>query len=366
MAGYRSPDGHIPAGSSRRILMTSGTVGLVWLISTAAAPSGGKIPAAETLSEPVYHVSADHTQGPSPAGRLPNATSPAGPLPAGPLPGGTDPPLLLAPADGSGPGRGLIEAEQLEAGPRVSEQLEADGAVETPPLQEDVLGWYEYPLRWVSQGWNNHAEFGLNGSDGNAKTLAIQTGIELKRKTDLYTFAIDSDYRQASNRNETTENNGRFNVDYDRMVGESSWSMFSKLGLEWDQFKSFDLRLNLNSGVGYHWLRDDQTTLVTRFGAGSSREFGAPNERWRPEAVFGIDLEHQLTARQILKAKVDYFPVWSDFSEFRLVSDLAWEILLDDAENLSLKLAVTDRYDSTPEGAVPNDVYYSMLLLYKF
>ena len=247
----------------------------------------------------------------------------------------------------------------------LGERIDA-GVIEEPPLEEDVTRWYDYPIRWLSKGWKNHAEFGINGTEGNARTLAIQTGLELKRKTDLDTFAIDFDYRQARNRTETTEDNGRFNVDYDRMVGESSWSMFSKFGMEWDEFKAFDLRVNLNGGLGYHWLRDEQTTLVTRFGAGASRPFGSPVDRWTEEAVFGIDLEHQLTERQKIKGKVDYFPAWSDFSRFRLVSDVSWEVLLDGSENLSLKVGVTDRYDSDPQGARPNDVYYSMLLLYKF
>lgn len=248
----------------------------------------------------------------------------------------------------------------------LAEQIQAGGVAETPPLEEDVVGWYQHAWRWLNEGWENHAEFGLDGSDGNSDTLSLQAGMELKRKTDVYTLALEADYRQVSNRGTTTEDNGRFNVDFDRHVGTSPWSMFGKLGLEWDAFKAFDLRLNLNSGVGYHWIRTDQTTFVTRFGAGASREFGAPVERWTPEAVFGIEAEHQLTQRQKLKAKVDYFPAWDDFSDFRLVSDAAWEILLDNSENLSLKLALTDRYDSTPQGAEPNDVYYSLLLLYKF
>ena len=264
-------------------------------------------------------------------------------------------------------GMGLADLELLPpvgAGP--SEAAAAEMAMETPPLEEDVRRWYEYPLRWFSQGWANHAEFGLNGSQGNARTLALQTGLELKRKTDISLFAIDLDYRRVTNRSETTESNGRFNTDYDRFLGESSWTMFGKLGMEWDEFKAFDLRLNLNSGVGYHWIRSDTTTFVTRFGAGSSRMFGAPIDRWTPEAVFGAQFERQLTARQKIKAKVDYFPAWADFSRFRVVSDLSWEMLLDGTDNLSLKLAVTDRYDSEPQGARPHDLYYSMLLLYKF
>ncbi len=236
---------------------------------------------------------------------------------------------------------------------------------EPAPLETEVTRWYQYPRAWI-KGWDSHAEFGLDGSDGNANTLAMQAGLELKRKTEQYTLGIDINYRQASSRNTTTEQNGRFNVNFDRLLSDTSWSAFAKHGMEWDKFKPFDLRLNLNGGFGYYWLRSDKSTFATRFGAGASREIGAPMDDWIPEAVFGMEAERQLTSRQKLKGKLDYFPAWEDFSDYRLVSDVSWEILLDGSENLSLKLAATDRYDSTPQGAKPNDVYYSLLLLYKF
>ncbi|MGB7325748.1 MAG: DUF481 domain-containing protein [Rubripirellula sp.] len=236
---------------------------------------------------------------------------------------------------------------------------------EVPPLQNEVVRWYQYPQRWM-KGWDSNAEFGIDGSGGNAETLALQTGLELKRKTDLHTFAIDFDYRQASSRDVTTEDNGRFNLDYDRVLGNPMWSAFGKFGLEWDEFKAFDLRINTNAGLAYNWIRTDDITFITRFGAGASKEIGSPDDSWTPEAVFGIEGERQITERQKLKAKVDYFPAWDDFTNYRLVADASWEILLDGSDNLSLKLAATDRYDSTPQGAKPNDIYYSLLLLYKF
>lgn len=254
-------------------------------------------------------------------------------------------------------------------GGKLSDQINAqlDAAIinEPAPLEQEVIRWYQYPRRWT-KGWDSHAEFGIDGSDGNADTLAIQTGLETKRKTDQYTFALDLDYRQASSRGVTTEDNGRLNLDYDRMLPKSPWSTFSKLGLEWDEFKAFDLRLNLNGGLGYHWIRSDTTTLVTRFGAGASREFGSPVEVWTPEGVFAIEAERQISERQKIKGRVDYFPSLEDFTDFRLVSDASWEILLDGSENFSLKLSASDRYDSTPQGALANDLYYSLLLLYKF
>lgn len=250
--------------------------------------------------------------------------------------------------------------------PVIGNAVRTNANAQTMPLQETTTRWYQYPWRWMTTGWDNHAEFGLDGSDGNADTLALQTGLEMKRKTDAYTLGIDIDYRFAESQGVRNENNGRFNLDYDRLFPNTPWSAFGKFGLEYDTFKVFDLRVNLNGGVGYHWIRDDNTTLVTRFGAGASQEIGAPDDSWVAEAVFGAEYERQVNKRNKIKAKVDYFPEWSDFDNFRLVTDLGWEILLDEADNLSLKLALTDRYDSTPQGAEANDVYYSMLLLFKF
>ena len=279
----------------------------------------------------------------------------------------TSPPATLQPENASGAARtdsSQVTTGTAEPSPQTDPTTIWDSS-EPAPLQTEVARWYQYPRAWI-KGWDSHAEFGLDGSGGNADTLAMQAGLELKRKTDRYTFGMDINYRQASSRKITTEQNGRFNINFDRLMGATPWSAFAKHGMEWDKFKPFDLRLNLNGGVGYYWQRSDASTFATRFGAGASREIGAPIDDWIPEAVFGVEAERQVTSRQKLKGKIDYFPAWENFGDYRLVSDVSWEILLDGTENLSLKLAATDRYDSTPQGAKPNDIYYSLLLLYKF
>lgn len=238
--------------------------------------------------------------------------------------------------------------------------------LDEPPLQEEIVRWYEVPWRWVRKGWTSSAELGLNGSSGNSETTAIQTGLDMKRKTDIYTLGIGFNYRQASTQGRNTENNGRLNIDYDRSLGDTNWTSFAKLGMESDKFKAFDLRLNMNSGLGYYWIRNDSTNFITRLGAGASREFGAPIDRWTPEALIGLNFDSQLSERQKIIAKLDYFPSLRNYGDYRVVSELAWETLVDSVENLSLRLSVTDRYDSTPQGALPNDVYYAALMLYKF
>jgi hypothetical protein len=63
--------------------------------------------------------------------------------------------------------------------------------------------------------------------------------------------------------------------------------------------------------------------------------------------------------------KVDYFPEWEDFGNYRVVSDTGWEIDLDKPKNMSLRFTLNDRYDSTPNGVAPNLVNYAVLLNWK-
>ncbi len=243
-------------------------------------------------------------------------------------------------------------------------------SLDSPPDLEAKLGdprvWY-YPWTWIPRdGWTNSAELGINGSGGNANSFSIQAGTRFKRKTDINLFDLRLTHNRTQTNSVEKQNNALMYTDFDRYFGQSRWSAFVKNGLEYDRFRAFDLRYNINVGLGYSLIKNDKITLKSRFGSGTSREFGGPDDRWVPEALFGADYEHQWNKRNKWIAKIDYFPEWGDFTNYRIVADCSWEMLYDETGNLSLKLGAIDRYDSTPDGLRPNDLTYSMLLLYKF
>ena len=153
-------------------------------------------------------------------------------------------------------------------------------------------------------------------------------------------------------------------VRVDRLLGESPWTLFFLNQDIYDEFQAYDLRVALNSGVGYQFIENESRNLTGRFGAGTSREFGGPDNAWAPEALFGLDYDHKITSMQRLTAKIDYFPEWDDFNRYRVVTNLGWEIDLDQPRNLSLKFSVIDQYDSTPNGAEPNEINYAVLLIW--
>ena len=220
---------------------------------------------------------------------------------------------------------------------------------------------------WIQpSAWGAAIELGMNAASGNSDTLTLKTGAELERKTDSSKTVIDINYAKASANHLETQHYALLKTRQDLFLNHSHWNWFTKQEVAYDEFKAFDLRWVINSGIAYRFADSDEKKLTGRFGAGVSREFGGPDNRWIPEAVFGADWKRKLTEQQEVKATFDYLPSWNNWDEdFRITADLAWEIRFDQPENLRLKVGIIDRYDNTPNGAKANDFAYSLLLLWK-
>ena len=193
--------------------------------------------------------------------------------------------------------------------------------------------------------------------------MSLRSGGHLKRKTRHWKFDSSLVYNKNSANDVETQNNALLDLRVDRRLKESPWSLYFLHQTLYDEFQAYDLRVSVNTGVGYQLFDTEAIDLVGRFGSGSSREFGGPDDQWAPEALMGLEYEHELTGMQRLSAKVDYYPEWDQFNQYRVVSDVGWEIDLDQPKNLSLKFSVVDRYDSTPNGVQPNELNYSALLI---
>lgn len=284
----------------------------------------------------------------------------------------TEPRLALEPGWGGPPGPAF---ELVGPPPAAMQEFEAPPPVAAspvlpPPSTEMVLEPSTYrffnPGYWFPRdGWNNSFEIGINGSTGNAESTSLRTGAHIERKLDPSKFTLDIKYARTLAEEIETQHNALLNSNVESTIGGSLWSTFYRTSLEYDEFKAFDIRAAMNIGVGYHLIKSDATNFLLRFGSGVSRELGGPDDRYVPEAVYGLEFDRQLTKRQKLYATVDYFPDWTDYSDYRVVTNAGWEFLLDDLDNISLKLGAVDRYDSTPNGRNPNDLDYSLLLLWK-
>ncbi len=299
-------------------------------------------------------------------------------------------PGVLPPPTATEPNRAALVSEAplaAEAAPRITTPTFGDLESLLPPLVEtlpsktplaetlpaDALQapitptpyWY-HPNYWFGEEpWTAGVELGINGSEGNNNVFSMRTGGHLRRETPWWKLDSSLVYNKNHSNGVETQNNGKIDARLDRVLAESPWTLFFLDNLIYDEFQAFDVQLSLNGGVGYRWVDTETLDLMSRFGAGATREFGGPDNDWQPTALFGLDYEHQLTKMQRLVGKVDYYPEWEDFRQYRVVTDLGWQIALDRPRNVSLKLSVIDRYDSTPDGVDPNNLDYAVLLIWE-
>lgn len=269
-------------------------------------------------------------------------------------------PAVLPPPNWDGPQ--LLPSSDADAGealpPGTIEDATA-AAITLTPL------WYD-PAYWLGpHPWDMGVELGINGSQGNNDVFSMRVGGHVKRVTPRWKLDSSLAYNKNNSNGVETQNNGKQDLRIDRILAESAWTLFVLENLIYDEFQAWDTQLSLNSGVGYQLFKTPTLDLLSRVGAGATREFGGAENDWQPTAILGIDYNHQITNTQKFTAKVEYYPEWEDFRQYRVVSDLGWQVDLDRPKNVSLKLSLIDRYDSTPEGAVPNNLDYAVLMIWK-
>ncbi len=237
--------------------------------------------------------------------------------------------------------------------------------ISEPIVPEEVV-WYQPSSWFVKVPWDTGIELGLNGSSGTSDSFSMRTGGYIKRESKFSKLDMSAYYNKTSANKIDTQNNAQFDVRNDWLLDESSpWTLFAMGTVFYDEFQMFDLQVNANSGIGYQFVDVAGISMLGRVGAGGSREFGGPDDSWVPEALLGFEYEQQISASQKLYGRLDYYPEFEDFTRYRLVADVGWEVELDRPSNLSLKISATDRFDSTPNGVDPHLINYSVLLLLK-
>ena len=247
------------------------------------------------------------------------------------------------------------------------DELAEDILLESSPEKVGVFDSFLFPPGfWDPSLWSGSVELGTNGSDGNSQTFNFRTGLNLERKSDVSLFTLATNYNINTNRKIRTANRLFFDVRDEWMRDNNPWSMFIHGTTVFDEFRAFDVRVTGDTGVSWEFAKSDFYSLKGRFGAGFSREIGGPQDKVIPENSYGFNYEQQLTKRQKLNATVDYFPDMRNYGDFRLNSKANWSILLDEESNMSLKIGISDRYDSTPHNRDANDMDYSVLLLWSF
>ncbi len=215
--------------------------------------------------------------------------------------------------------------------------------------------------------WSGSFDLGTDGSEGNTETFNFRCGAHSQRKTKLNVLTLGLDFTGQTSKSVVTEERLFFDGREEQLLDVSRWSVFFHETVEYDKFQPFDVRDTSDLGVGYRIIDREKTTFIGRFGGGFSHEFGGPeNGEIVPEAVFGLQFETQLSKRQKFIGTMEYAPDVTYFTHYRLRTQAAWEVLLDEEHNLHLRVGLLERYNSVPKGFKANDLDYALMLMWKF
>lgn len=240
----------------------------------------------------------------------------------------------------------------------VMQDTPAEGEA-APPAPEQPKGFFE--------GWDFSVEAGLNGSTGNTERVSFRGGLGGERKTEEMETRLGFVYQYAQDDGVATEHRAALDGRNDWLFPESPWRWFAQARFEYDQFQDWNTRLSGFTGPGYELVKNDTTLILLRAGLGGNYRWGGDDKGFTPEALAGIDIEHQISERQKIFFTGEVYPNLEDGGEFRALARGGWEILVDPEMDMTLKLGFEDRYDSNPgPGTKENDLDYFLALVFKF
>ncbi len=215
--------------------------------------------------------------------------------------------------------------------------------------------------------WARELAAGISGARGNSDTTDARIGIVATRKTDRTALKLDAAYYYGSANAASNKNKLTAGLLHDWLRPGSPWLYFAKARWDLDQFQSWDCRISGHGGAGYRLVEREGLSAKLRLGAGASKEWGSDDDGLRPEALLGGEVAWRISERQKLGAGTTLYPDLSDAGELRALSTVNWDIALERADGLQLRLGLEHEYQSIVDaGNDHSDLRLLTSLVFRF
>lgn len=216
-------------------------------------------------------------------------------------------------------------------------------------------------------GWNRSFEFGATGSEGNTEELTLRTALNLGYEDERDRWKASAVYNRSQSSGTTNRNEFTAEVLKDWLIPDENYFFFANGKYEYDQFQAWDHRVSAFGGIGYQFIKKEKWDLLGRAGVGGNYEFGDVNE-FTPEALLGMEFNYRFNDNHKIAAYTTFYPALDPFfSEFRNISGVAYQVVIDRNYGMSLKLGVENEYESdVAEGEEENDLKYYASLVWDF
>jgi putative salt-induced outer membrane protein YdiY len=212
--------------------------------------------------------------------------------------------------------------------------------------------------------WQTSAAAGLTLTRGNSDTLTATANILTQKKWDQHelTFGADATYGEddGSKNSESLHGFGQYN----RLFTERLYG-YARVDALHDAVADVEYRLTISPGLGYYFIKNDQTRLSGEAGPAVIFEKQGNEETTYIALRVAERFEHQLNDRVRLWQSLEWLPQVDDFDNWILNAEVGVETQL--TERLSLRVFAQDTYDNQPAaGRQENDLKMVTAVAYKF
>ncbi len=214
-----------------------------------------------------------------------------------------------------------------------------------------------------TDGWESEINAGLSLTEGNSETMQANVGLATKNVSgDIEkTAGIQGNYGETGE--DTTTENAKAEAKINKSLSDTTYSFLSGDVL-YDDIAQIDYRAIVGPGLGKVLMQDDSAKLAGEFGVVYIFEDVAMVEDNQVALRIGNTYERQLSETSKVWQKVEFIPAVEDFDDYLINAELGIEAAV--AGDVSLRVVIQDRYDSTPgAGLDENDLSVIAGLSYK-
>jgi len=219
------------------------------------------------------------------------------------------------------------------------------------------------------QGWKGGLNAGFSFTGGNSETTNLAIGFlaarqSLKSKLGMYantvyatsTTVVANPFPPPTNSSvsSTTANTEAGGIRYDHDLNPKTF-VFAAADFFADALQGLNLRSVFGGGLGYHAIKNDNTTLDFLGGVNYTRESYTTLQRNLVALTLGEELMHKLGKSTVLNQKLYFFPDLNSAGNFRGTFDFASVTKI--SKRFGWQNSFTDVYvTNPPAGKKQNDV----------
>jgi putative salt-induced outer membrane protein YdiY len=204
--------------------------------------------------------------------------------------------------------------------------------------------------------WRAALGLAASSSSGNTKSSSFALTGDAVRATTADKWSLYGNALYGKSAGVTTAEQLRAGTRYDYNL-TPQWFGFGLLDLEKDKIAALNLRSGLGAGLGYHVIKDAQTTFDVFAGVGyTSDKYDAPrlidgsnrSSYSYTNLLFGEESTHKISDGVSAKQKLVVYPNMSNSGEYRAQFDAGLGVAMSKTMNLNVGFSARVNSDPGP------------------